>query len=110
MAMLEVFQQFNIAQSLKCMRKGNMEVYDTVAKKMAELGFTKKNGTQIRIKWKRLKSCYFKFKRGIPQDVVRSTEVMAMLQAICDTNEICTEHNLSTSVTNLTNNDEGLCA
>lgn len=109
-AMLNVFHEYNVARSLKCMRKGNMEVYETVAEKMAERGFNKKNSTQIRIKWKRLKSCYNKFKRGKPQDVIRSEEVMQLLQTICDANDLNSEHCITTSLTNLTNNGQGLCA
>lgn len=102
-AMLEIFRDFNVVRSLKSMRKGNMEVYGMVAKKMAERQFTKKNSNQIRIKWKRLKSCYNKFKDGKSQDVIRSDEVMSLLQSICDSKAVIDdEQQLAT------NDSEGL--
>lgn len=82
--MLEVFRDYNIANQLKYMRKGNMEVYAMVASRMAERQFTRKNSSQIRIKWKRLKSSYNKHKHGQPQDVIRTEEVMRLLQLVLD--------------------------
>lgn len=96
MAMLEIFQKYNIASALKSMRKGNMEVYDMVSKRMNECGHNKKNSTQIRIKWKRLKSCYYKAKRGISQDVIRSTEMMSMMEVICEAAFQTTEYAAAT--------------
>lgn len=81
-AMLEIVRDYNVASQLKCMRKGNMEVYAMVANKMAERQFVRKNSSQIRIKWKRLKSSYNKHRQGKAQDVIRSEEVLRLLQHI----------------------------